>query len=314
MAAPLVVVTGPTAVGKSEIAVELALKLDGEIISADSVQVFKYFNTGTAKLTLEEQRGVPHYFLDILEPDQSFSVAQFQQQARRKIQEIQDRGKLPFLAGGTGLYIQAVIDSFEFPETKGYEEIRKRHRQMWTQGKKEELYQKLQEIDPSSAKRIHPNDFRRISRALEVYHLTGKTISSYEHREEKSRYQLAMVGLTRSRAELYARIEQRVEKMFAAGLVDEVRSMLDKGYSPDSKPFQTLGYKQVVEYLKGSYDLKTAVAETKKATRHYAKRQMTWFRRDTRISWFMLQEGDNYQDVMDRITRYLCRSININVE
>ena len=287
---PLVVITGPTAVGKSEIAVELALKFNGEIISADSVQLYKYFNIGAAKLTKEEQKGIPHHLFDILEPDQPFSVAEYQKLARKKIQEINERGKLPFLVGGTGLYIQSVIDPYEFPETTGHEEIRKKLRKIWSQGGKEELYQRLQKIDPDAAKRIHPNDFRRISRALEVYYLTGKTISSYIRKRKKSLYNLAMIGLTRQRSELYQRIEARVDKMFADGLIEEVKSILEMGYDPKIKPLQSLGYKQVVEYLMGECDQAEAIASTKKATRNYAKRQLTWFRRDDRIRWFSLSE------------------------
>lgn len=310
MTLPLVVIAGPTAVGKSDIAVELALRLNGEIISADSVQLYKYFNVGAAKLTKEEQKGIPHHLFDILEPDQPFSVAQYQDLARKKIQEINERGKLPFLVGGTGLYIQAVIDPFEFPETKGHEEIRSKLREIWSKGDREELYQRLQKIDPVSAERIHPNDFRRISRALEVYFLTGRTISSYINKRKKSLYNLVMVGLTRRRAELYHRIEARVDKMFAEGLVEEVKSILNKGYDAKIKPLQSLGYKQVVEYLRGDCDLTTAIARTKKATRNYAKRQMTWFSRDDRIQWFFLS-NESPQQLLDRIALYLCRSVNI---
>ncbi|NLN22392.1 MAG: tRNA (adenosine(37)-N6)-dimethylallyltransferase MiaA [Syntrophomonadaceae bacterium] len=310
MSLPLVVIAGPTAVGKSDIAVELALRFNGEIISADSVQLYKYFNIGAAKLTNEEQKGIPHHLFDILEPDQPFSVADYQKLARKKIQEINERGKLPFLVGGTGLYIQAVIDPFEFPETTGHEEIRKKLREIWSQGGKEELYQRLQKIDPDAAQRIHPNDFRRISRALEVYYLTGKTISSYISKRKKSFYNLAMVGLTRKRTELYHRIEARVDKMFADGLVEEVKSILDMGYDPKIKPLQSLGYKQVVEYLMGDCDQAEAIASTKKATRNYAKRQLTWFRRDDRIHWFSLSE-EGKQHLLKRIALDICRSINI---
>ena len=310
MSLPLVVIAGPTAVGKSDIAVELALRFNGEIISADSVQLYKYFNIGAAKLTNEEQKGIPHHLFDILEPDQPFSVADYQKLARKKIQEINERGKLPFLVGGTGLYIQAVIDPFEFPETTGHEEIRKKLREIWSQGGKEELYQRLQKIDPDAAQRIHPNDFRRISRALEVYYLTGKTISSYISKRKKSFYNLAMVGLTRKRTELYHRIEARVDKMFADGLVEEVKSILDMGYDPKIKPLQSLGYKQVVEYLMGDCDQAEAIASTKKATRNYAKRQLTWFRRDDRIRWFSLSE-ERTEQLLKRIAIDICRSINI---
>lgn len=267
---PLVVIVGPTAAGKSDIAVELAQKLQGEIISADSVQLYKYFNIGSAKLTLEEQRGVPHHLIDILDPDQDFSVAQYQSLARHKIREIQERGKLPFLVGGTGLYIQAVVYPFEFPDTEGYQVIRNDLRRMWGDGKQEEIYQKLKDIDPASAERIDPHDFRRISRALEVYYLTGRPISSYQRDNKNPLYPMEMVGISYQRAELYRRIEKRVDKMFAEGLIDEVRSILNKGYSKELKPFQTLGYKQVIQYLEGNYDLAEAIAETKKATRRNA--------------------------------------------
>lgn len=311
---PLVVIVGPTAAGKSDLAVELAQKLQGEIISADSVQLYKYLNIGSAKLTLEEQRGVPHHLIDILEPDEDFSAAQFQSLARDKIQEIQERGKLPFLVGGTGLYIQSVIDPFEFPDTDGYQVIRKDLRRLWEAGKQEEIYQKLKDIDPASAERIDPHDFRRISRAFEVYYLTGRPISSYKQDNKKPLYRMEIVGVTYQRAELYQRIEKRVEKMFVEGLVDEVRSILNMGYHKELKPFQTLGYKQVIQYLEGNYDLNEAIAETKKATRRYAKRQLTWFRRDKRIKWYLMDGDDDCQSVFDRINGHLCRSMNICVE
>jgi tRNA dimethylallyltransferase len=311
---PLVVIVGPTAAGKSDIAVELAQKLQGEIISADSVQLYKYLNIGSAKLTLEEQRGVPHHLIDILEPDEDFSAAQFQSLARDKIQEIQERGKLPFLVGGTGLYIQSVIDPFEFPDTDGYQVIRKDLRRLWEAGKQEEIYQKLKDIDPASAERIDPHDFRRISRAFEVYYLTGRPISSYKQDNKKPLYRMEIVGVTYQRAELYQRIEKRVEKMFVEGLVDEVRSILNMGYHKELKPFQTLGYKQVIQYLEGNYDLNEAIAETKKATRRYAKRQLTWFRRDKRINWYLMNDDNDCQSVFDRINGHLSRSMNICVE
>lgn len=316
MSVPLVVIVGPTAVGKSEIAVELAIRLNGEIISADSVQLYKYFNIGTAKLSPEEQKGVPHHLLDLLDPNQQFSVADFQKLARQKIKDVHEKGKLPLLVGGTGLYIQAVIDPYQFPEMEGQGEIRKRLRRLWKEGKGSELYQKLQEIDSAAAERIHPNDFRRISRALEVYHLTGKPISSYSHQEDdpESLYDLAMVGLTRHRPELYQRIEKRVDRMFAGGLIQEVQTLLEKGYNPGLKPFQALGYKQAVKYLNGRYDLVTAIEETKKRTRNYAKRQLTWFRRDCRIHWFLLPEEVNYQEVVEIIINHICRIIPVCVE
>ncbi|HAA89930.1 MAG: tRNA dimethylallyltransferase [Thermoanaerobacterales bacterium 50_218] len=309
----LVVVVGPTAVGKSEVAVELALRLNGEIISADSIQVYKYFKIGAAKLSPEEQKGVPHHLFDFLEPDQDFSVAQFQRLARAKIEEIHKRGKLPFLVGGTGLYIQAVIDPYEFPDTGDVTKIRGELWKMVEAGKGGELYKKLRKVDPVTAARLHPNDYRRITRALEVYYLTGKPISSFQKVSQKGSqlYKLAMVGLIRSREELYQRIEARVEKMFQQGLVEEVRNLLRMGYSPELKPFQALGYKQVLGYLRGEYEFQTAIELTKKATRNYAKRQLTWFKRDPRIQWFYLEGKQVRKETLEEIINYICRVIPV---
>lgn len=311
---PLIVVVGPTAVGKSELSIELALKLNGEIISADSVQLYKYFNIGTAKLTKEEQKGVPHHLLDVLEPDEEFSVAQFQMLARNKINEIIERGKLPFLVGGTGLYIQAVIDPYEFPEIRGFQELREKYKKLKEKGNNDKLLEELKRVDPVTAERLHPNDSKRIIRALEVYYLTGRPISLYQKKQFKSLYDLVMIGLTRNRSELYRRIEERVDKMYSTGLVNEVKSLLKKGYRSDLKPFQSLGYKQVVSFLKGDIDLEAAISQTKKATKNYAKRQLTWFRRDPRIHWFVLNEKISYNDVCEQIIQLICRIIPVCVE
>lgn len=313
---PLVVIIGPTATGKSELAVELAIKLQGEIISADSVQIYKHLQIGTAKLTGDEKKGIPHYLLDSLEPDVDFSVAKFQTLARERINEICSRGKLPFLVGGTGLYIQSVVDPYEFPEMDGTNEIRQQYRQLVAEGRGEELYQELSRVDPAAADRLHPHDFRRVSRALEVYHLTGEPISSYQTANERPDppYDLVMIGLTRNRTDLYRRIEERVERMFASGLVEEVRCLLAHGDNPEWKPFQSLGYHQVIGYLDGSYDLDTTIALTKKATRNYAKRQLTWFRRDLRIHWFLVKEDADQQELTNNIIQLICRSLSFYVE
>lgn len=312
---PLVVIVGPTAVGKSEIAVEVALHLGGEVVSADSVQLYKYFDIGSAKLPPSEQKGVPHHLLDILEPDQEFSVAQYQVLARKKIAEICQNRRLPLLVGGTGLYVQAVIDPYHFPEMSQVQELRQQHLEIWDNGGAKQLYARLQEIDPETARRLHPNDFRRISRALEVYQLTGHTISSFQKQQGAERlYHLAMIGLTRSRPELYRRIELRVEQMFRSGLVEETRKILEMGYPPELKPFQSLGYKQAVGFLRGEYDLKKAIELTKQATRNYAKRQLTWFRRDGRINWFDLDLEEDRQATISKIISCICRNISFSVE
>lgn len=314
--APLVVVLGPTAAGKSELAVELALRLGGEIVSADSVQVYKYLDIGSARIAPGQQKGVPHHLLGCLEPDEEFTVAQFQQLAREKIKEIDARERLPFLVGGTGLYIQAVIDPYEFPSQHGLETVRKNLRSCVEAGRCAELYAELQRIDPEAARRIHPHDHHRLIRALEVYRLTRRPISSYQARETAPplRYDLAMIGLDCNRAELYRRIDLRVDKMFQDGLVDEVRHLLDQGFESGLKPLQTLGYRQVIGYLAGECNLDAAISLTKQATRNYAKRQLTWFRRDPRIRWFMLTEETRPEIVCAEIVEHICRSIPVHVE
>jgi tRNA dimethylallyltransferase len=309
--APLVVVLGPTATGKSELAVELALRLGGEIVSADSVQVYKYLDIGTARITPLQQKGVTHHLLGCLEPDEEFTVAQFQQLAREKIKEIGARESLPFLVGGTGLYIQAVIDPYEFPSLHGLETVRKNLRSCVEAGRGAELYAELQRIDPDAARRIHPHDQHRLIRALEVYRLTKRPISSYQVRETAPslRYDLAMIGLDRNRAELYRRIDLRVENMFRDGLVDEARHLLEQGFESSLKPLQTLGYRQAISYLEGKCNLDDAISLTKQATRNYAKRQLTWFRRDSRIQWFAVTEETRPEIVCDEIVEHICRTI-----
>jgi tRNA dimethylallyltransferase len=302
---PLVVILGPTAAGKSELAVDAALQCRGEIVSADSVQLYRYLQIGSARLSIEKQRGVPHHLLGILELDAGFSAAQFQRLARQKIDEIAARGRLPMLVGGTGLYIQSVVDPYHFPEMEGLSAWRQKYRGMQVEGRGEELYRELQQVDPVSAARLHPHDYRRISRALEVYHLTGRPLSSYPRQEYAgSIYEpLLMIGITRSREELYRRIDLRVERMFSEGLIDEVRQVLALGYSPGLKPLQTLGYRQAVRYLQGECGLAAAIEQTKAATRHFAKRQLTWFRRDPRIRW--LTVGDDSRAAANQIARMI---------
>ncbi len=306
---PLVVVLGPTATGKSELAVELALRLGGEIVSADSVQVYKYLDIGTARIAPRQQKGVPHHLLGFLEPDEEFTVARFQQLARSTIAEIGARLRLPLLVGGTGLYIQAVIDPYQFPSHQGLEAVRKQLRSCVESGRGAELYAELQRLDPEAARRIHPHDHHRLIRALEVYSLTRRPISSYQAKETMSPpgYDLAMIGLNCIRADLYRRIDLRVENMFREGLVDEVKQLLDRGFESGLKPLQTLGYRQVIAYLAGEHDLGTAISLTKQATRNYAKRQLTWFRRDPRIRWFTLTEESGPDSVCDEIVEYICR-------
>jgi tRNA dimethylallyltransferase len=291
--------------------VEIAVRLGGEIVSADSVQVYKYLDIGTAKIAPWQQKGVPHHLLGSLEPDEEFTVAQFQQQARLIIEEISSRKKLPFLVGGTGLYIQAVIDPYEFPLQHGLKVVRKDLSESIEAGRAAELYAELQRIDPEAATRIHPNDHHRLIRALEVYRLTRQPITSFQVRKTATalRYELVMIGLDRNRAELYRRIDLRVEKMFRDGLIDEARDLLEQGFESSLKPLQTLGYRQAISYLEGKCDLDAAISLAKRATRNYAKRQLTWFRRDSRIHWFTLKDEDHPEVVYDEIMEHICKRL-----
>lgn len=236
--------------------------------------------------------------------------------ARKKIEEIGARARLPFLVGGTGLYIQAVIDPYEFPSMEGLDAVRRGLQSYVEAGRSDELYAELQRIDPEAAGRIHPHDQRRITRALEVYYLTERPISSFRVNDAQPAplYDLAMIGLNCSRPELYRRIDLRVEKMFREGLVDEVGGLLERGCVSGLKPLQTLGYKQTISYLMGEYDLDTAISLTKQTTRNFAKRQLTWFRRDSRIQWFQITGETDPGVISDEIVRFICRSIPVNVE
>lgn len=291
---PLVVVVGPTAVGKSRIAVEVAGQIDGEIISGDSMQVYRGMDIGAAKILPEEMvafngRSIPHHLLDILEPDEPFSVADFQAMARPLIKEIYTRGKVPMLVGGTGLYIQAVVDPYRFKEVSSDPILRKKLEAEEVEKGRGYLYRKLEAVDPVAARRIHPSNVRRVIRALEVYYLTGEPISTtwvVQRENPADGTATRMVGLTLPRDELYRRIDLRVEKMISDGLVEEVRGLLKRGYSPDLKSMQALGYRHITEYLKGQCDLEDAIKRLKRDTRHFAKRQYTWFLRDPRIKWY----------------------------
>lgn len=313
----LLVIIGPTAVGKTAISIELAKKLSGEVISGDSMQVYKDLDIGTAKIKPEEAAGIPHHLIDIRQPDEAFSVADFQQLARCKIKEINSRGKLPILVGGTGLYVQAVLDEYEFGPTMENQEFRRNMHKIAAEKGPDYLHQQLQKIDPLSAKKLHPNDLRRVIRAMEYYHTTGKRISSNNEgykREQSKRYESAIIGLTMERQLLYQRIESRVDKMMEEGFLEEVKGLLSRGYGADLPSMQGLGYKQLVGYLTGETDLATAISLIKRDTRHFAKRQLTWFRRDPRIEWFQVDQYDNQQAIVQEILSYLGRSLLNSVE
>ena len=288
----LVVIAGPTATGKSALAVAVAEALDGEVVSADSMLVYRGMNIGTAKPTPAERRGVPHHMIDLVEPDEEYSVAVYQKQAREWVGRILAKGKTPILAGGTGLYLRAVIDDYDFTAVASEPRLRAALLEEAARDGSAALHRKLAGFDQRAAARLHPNDARRITRALEVYYLTGKPISdAWRLEEKKTLYDLVFLGLHLDRPELYQRIEKRVDAMLAAGLVEEVRGLRDRGYGAELTSMQGLGYKEILAYLAGTSTKDEAVTLLKRNTRRFAKRQLTWFRRDPRIKW-LPADGD----------------------
>lgn len=305
-APPLVVIVGPTAVGKTAVAVELALRLNGEVVTADSMQVYRGMDIGTAKPTVAERRGVPHHLIDVVSPDETFNAARYRDLAQAAIADIHRRGRLPIVSGGTGLYIRALLEEFQLPAPGAHPEVRTRLESDAERLGRVRLHERLAAVDPPTAARLHPNDVRRVVRALEVYEVTGIPLSEHlaAARERLPRYFTVSVGLTRPREELYRRIEERVDQQLASGLVDEVRSLLAR-YTLNQTARQALGYKEIIAYLEGETTLAEAVERLKRETRRYAKRQYTWFRRDPHIVWFDLSEYPTLAAAVDAIERHV---------
>ena len=275
--------------GKSEFAIKLAQELGFEIVNADSMQVYRGMDIGSAKPSLKERSLVTHHLIDIKDPDEEFSAAQFKDEARNSIVSLAQEGKLALVVGGTGLYIRALTKGL-FPAPSADLKLRREFKKKEETQGKWYLYKELEKADPEAALRIHPNDTFRIIRALEVFYLTGKPISQQQkkHQFKHSYFNLLKIGFMRDRGEIYKRIEQRVDKMIKDGLVDEVKQLLKRGYPPTIKPFQSLGYKQILSYLQGDLSLDEAVGLIKRHTKRYGKRQLTWFRKDSEIRWFIL--------------------------
>ncbi|MED4603485.1 tRNA (adenosine(37)-N6)-dimethylallyltransferase MiaA [Paenibacillus validus] len=290
----LLVLVGPTAVGKTKLSLTLAQMYDAEIISGDSMQVYRRMDIGTAKATPEERAMVKHHLIDIHEPEEPFSVAEFQERCVPLIRDIDRRGKLPFIVGGTGLYIESVCYDFQFSEARSDEAFREEMETFALRHGADALHARLREVDPESAERLHPNDQRRIIRALEIYKVTGERLSDrLKVQKRVTPYELCIIGLTMDRALLYKRIEERIDLMIEQGLVDEVRGLLAQGVDPSSLSMQGLGYKEIVSYLEGRATLNEAIDVLKKNTRHFAKRQLSWFRRMKDIEWVdMSQMGE----------------------
>lgn len=308
---PLAVILGPTAVGKTDTAIETAISLDAEIVTADSMQIYQYMDIGTAKPTKEERQRVPHHMIDIVRPDEEYSVALYQKHAKDAIAGIHNKGKLPILTGGTGLYINSILYPMNFSTAVEDTEYRNSLQKVAEDRGNEYVHSLLAETDPATAERLHPNDIRRVIRALEVYHLTGKTMSEYQQvfDETDIPYDIILIGLNMDREKLYNRINKRVDIMIDMGLVDEVKGLLDSGYSKDLVSMQGLGYKELVNYIEGAMTLDEAKELLKMATRRYAKRQLTWFRRDSKITWL---DVDDY-DSRDHLSKWISLHIEKNL-
>lgn len=285
---PFVVLTGPTAVGKTALSIELAKAISGAIISADSMQVYKHMDIGSAKIMPEEMEGIRHYLVDEFEPDEEFHVARFVERAKECLNEIYREGKIPIIVGGTGFYIQALLYDVNFSEQNTNTEYRKELEYLAEEKGAEYLHKMLKEVDAASAEAIHANNRKRVIRALEFYHLTGTKISEHNETEKQktSPYNFAYFVLTDNRKHLYERIEKRVDMMIKNGLVEEVQKLKDMGYHREMVSMQGLGYKEILDYLDGKMTLEEAVTLIKKETRHFAKRQLTWFRRERDVIWF----------------------------
>ncbi len=301
----IVAIIGPTAAGKSSLAVDLASRFGGEIISADSVQVYRFLDIGTAKPSPADRRGIPHHLIDFLNPDEDYSAALFREQADNIIRCLHT-GRIPvFVVGGTGLYLKALTRGL-FHGPSADPRLRQEFQETAEKRGSPFLHEKLREIDPAAAARISPQDALRIIRALEVFALTRTPISGFqgEHRFGDHPYEILKIGLWVTREDLYRRIELRVERMIQTGWVGEVRSVLNKGYSPQAKPLQSLGYKHIVSHLSGAMPLEEAIPLIKQNTRRYAKRQLTWFKADPRINWFS-EDEKNYRLMFDCVEEFL---------
>lgn len=294
----LVVITGPTAVGKTEISINLAKNINGSIISADSIQIYKYMDIGSAKITSEEMQGVKHYLVDELYPDEEFNIYKFKKMAEEAMAEIYAEGRIPIIVGGTGFYIQSLLYDVEFDENDNDYTYRNELEQLAKEKGNEYVHNMLREVDEKAAESIHMNNSKRVIRALEFYRQTGKKISEHneEQRKKESPYDFRYFVLNRDREQLYERINKRIDIMLENGLIEEVKTLLDKGYGRELVSMQGLGYKEIAAYLEGEMSFEEAVYILKRDTRHFAKRQLTWFRRESDVIWMDYEVYNN--DIM----------------
>lgn len=304
MKKPLIILTGPTAAGKTKLSIALASAVNGEIISADSMQVYKHMDIGSAKVRPDEMCGIRHHLIDILEPTQDFNIVLFQKYARAAIEEIYARGKLPIMVGGTGFYIQSVLYDIDFKKSEEDSAFRAELEALASQKGAEYLHDMLKECDPKAAGSIHANNIKRVIRALEFYRQTGEKISEHNEteREKEAAYNSCYFVLTDARSRLYENIDKRVDSMITAGLVEEVKKLMDMGCKRESTAMQGLGYKEIIAYLSGELSLEQAIYIIKRDTRHFAKRQLTWFRRERDVIWI---EKDKFAYDDEKMLNYM---------
>ena len=308
MKQPLIILAGPTAVGKTAASIGLAKAVGGEIISADSMQVYRHMDIGSAKIMPEEMQGVPHYLIDELEPDEEFNVYRFQELAKKYMAEIYEKGKIPILVGGTGFYIQSVLYDIDFTATDSDTAYRQELENLAREKGAEYLHRMLQQVDEKSANEIHANNVKRVIRALEYYKQTGQPISKHneEERAKESPYNFVYFVLNDKRSTVYERINKRVDLMFEAGLIEEVKHLMELGCNRDMVSMQGLGYKEVIDYLSGTLTLEETVNKIKQETRHFAKRQLTWFRREREVTWVNKDELGHQEE---KILEYMLQVI-----
>ena len=306
---PLIILTGPTAVGKTDLSIKLSKELNAEIISADSMQIYKYMDVGSAKVTKEEMDGVKHYLIDEVAPDYSFSVSEFQERANKYIQEITENGKKVLVTGGTGLYLNSLIYNMDFAKSDANEELREKLRLELEENGIDYMHNKLRELDSDAADRIHKNNTKRVIRALEVA-LSGKKMNDFSNDLKiNEKYKPIIIVLNREREHLYKRIDKRVDIMMENGLIEEVKSLLNMGYTKDMISMQGIGYKEIIKYLEGEYELDEAIEIIKRDSRRYAKRQLTWFRRYNDAKWFNLDEYNDSEILKQDVISYIEKMI-----
>lgn len=297
----IIAVAGPTASGKTALSVKIAKELGGEVVSCDSMQIYKGMDIGTAKPSLEERCGVPHHMIDIISPDEKYNVVSYKRDAEAAIDDILKRGRAPVLAGGTGLYMDSVLSNTAFSENSSFSVARERLEKLFEEKGREYIFEMLEKIDPEAAEKIHPNNTRRVIRALEIYETTGKTLTQANIESKRpEKYESLVIGLMWDRETLYERINERVERMMAEGLLKEVETLRKKGMKAEYTSMQAIGYKELFEYFEGNCTLEEAKEKIKQESRRYAKRQMTWLKRNKKINWLILQKDYNLNKIYEQ--------------